>query len=190
MRRPSLRVWCAGGALLLGGSAAADDPSGGPSGGGDGGAWSIVAERAGGTPLVARPLPAGGSFALAYEHSAYRSPAVEVFAAAEHGFTMYALASPNEAVLDYYEVEGTRTRLATSGWWVLRLARPHTYEALPLIATPLGRRTLVAGPDCVPLYPRSGAYDLRIRVTRARPAGRTAPCPPAVREIARTVPTP
>ncbi|GAA2088337.1 DUF1850 domain-containing protein [Actinomadura alba] len=181
MRRPALWGRCVGGALLLGCAAVSD-------GSHDAGEWSIVAERAGGSALVARPPAAGGSFALAYEHSAYRSPAVELFAVAGQGFTMYALASTNEAVLDYYDLEGTRTRLAGTGWWVLRPAWPRTYAELSLIATPLGRRTLVAGSVCLPLYPRAGAYDLRIRVMRTRPTGRTAPCPPAVREVVQTVP--
>jgi hypothetical protein len=179
MSRPARWGRCAAVTLVLCGAAASLGPS-------DGAGWSIVAERAGGAALAARPLPAGGSFALAYEHSAYRAPAVEIFAVAGRGFTMYALASPNEAVLDYYAVDGPRAHV--SGWWVQRLARPQTFATLSLIATPLGRRTLVTGPVCLPLYPRSGAYDLRLRVTRARPAGRTAPCPTAIRDVVRTVP--
>jgi hypothetical protein len=181
MRRPALCGRCVGAALLLGGVTVSDGSL-------DGGEWSVVAERAGGSVLVARPPTPGGPFALAYVHSAYRSPAVELFGVAGRGFTMYALASPNEAVLDYYEVEGTRTRLAGTAWWVLRLARPSAHTELSLIATPLGRRTLVTGSVCLPLYPRTGAYDLRIRVMRARPTGRTTPCPPAVRAIVQATP--
>jgi hypothetical protein len=142
-------------------------------------AWSVVAERPGGAAVAARPLPVGGRFALAYEHSAYHAPTEELFVASRGRFTMYAIASPNEAVLDYYAVAGPRTRM--SGWWVQRLDRPQVFDELALIATPVGRRTLVTASSCVPLYPHSGAYDLRIRVAPSRPAGRSAPCPPVWR---------
>jgi hypothetical protein len=170
MRRPAVWAAFAAGGLVVGGGA--PSVAGSPS---------IVAVRAGGAVAAARPLPAGGSFALFYEHSAYRAPTVEVFAVAGHRFTMYAVASLNEAVLDYYEVEGVRSRLL--GWWVLRLRAPQTIDELSLIATPVGLRTLVAGPECVPLYPRIGSYRLRIRVARSRPAGGTRPCPPGVPEL-------
>jgi hypothetical protein len=139
---------------------------------------SIAVELPDGTMVASRPVPAGGSFALAYEHSAYRAPAVEIFVVRGGRFTMEAVASPNEAVLDYYAVPGRRVR--TSGWWLLRPEAPQRFGELPLIATPVGRRTLVAGGSCTPLYPPSGAYDLRIRIERRRPAGRTVACPPVV----------
>jgi hypothetical protein len=135
-----------------------------------------------GTMVAAHALPADGTFALAYVHSAYHAPTVEVFRAAGRRFIMYAVASPNEAVLDYYAVAGPRSTI--SGWWVLRLDDPQDFDALPLIATPVGRRTLVTGRDCVPLYPAGGAYDLNIRIVQGRPATgsvrRSEPCPPGV----------
>lgn len=147
-----------------------------------GAGMDTVAGTGVGTVVAARALPDDGTFALAYVHSAYRAPTVEVFSAAGRRFTMYAIASPNEAVLDYYAVAGPRS--ASSGWWVLRLDEPQVFDELPLIATPVGRRTLVTGRDCVPLYPARGAYDLRIRIIRGRPAtrpvGRSEPCPPGV----------
>jgi hypothetical protein len=153
--------------LALGGAAPA-----GP------GAWSVVAlDAATGRPVAARPLPAAGTFALAYTHSAYRAPTAELFAAAGRRFTMYAVASPNEAVLDYYAVPGTRTRRA--GWWVLRLDRPLVLGEVPLFGTSVGRRTLVTASGCAALYPRSGAYDLRVRVMAGNRAGAAVPCPPS-----------
>ncbi|HEU5156749.1 MAG TPA: hypothetical protein VFU43_07105 [Streptosporangiaceae bacterium] len=146
------------------------------------GAWSVVAlDAATGRPVAARPLPASGAFALAYVHSAYRAPTAELFAAAGRRFTMYAVASPNEAVLDYYAVPGARAR--RMGWWVLRLDRPVLLDELSLIGTPVGRRTLVTAAGCVPLYPRFGAYDLRIRVMAGHRAGAPVPCPPGPRRV-------
>ncbi|MCW2904502.1 MAG: hypothetical protein JWO67_6767 [Streptosporangiaceae bacterium] len=172
------RTWRAAAGLFAGlcllGGAASSEAAARPIPG----TWSVAADRLDGAQLAARPLPRDGSFALAYEHSAYLAPAVELFAAAGDRFTMYGLASPNEAVLDYYEVAGRRTRVL--GWWVLRLDRPQAFRQLPLIATPVGRRTLVVGDACVPLYPSSGSYDLRIRIRPVRQAGRTGPCPAAV----------
>ena len=162
----------AGGFVLLGGAAPA--PPGMVSA-----VRSVVAEDAAtGRRIAARPLPPDGSFALAYEHSAYHAPARELFTALPPSgrFVMYGVASPNEAVLDYYAVAGSRSRVA--GWWLLRLDRPQSFEELPLIGTPIGRRTLVTAAGCVPLYPRAGSYDLRIRIAPSRPAGRQAPCTP------------
>jgi hypothetical protein len=156
--------------LALGGAAPSAPMS-------DGGVRSVVAvDAATGRRVAARPLPAAGSFALAYVHSAYHAPAVELFTTTTGGgrFVMYGIASPNEAVLDYYAVAGTRTRVA--GWWLLRLDRPQGFDVLPLIGTPVGRRTLVSAAGCVPLYPATGSYDLRIRIAPSRPAGRPVPC--------------
>ena len=167
--------------LVLGGATPADP-----------GVRSVVAlDAATGRRVAARPLPVDGSFALAYEHSAYRAPALELFSARCRDlaagvptkrkittrcgrFVMYGVASPNEAVLDYYAVAGSRTRVA--GWWLLRLDRPQEFDELPLIGTPVGRRTLVSAAGCVPLYPSAGAYDLRIRIAPSHPAGRPVPC--------------
>ena len=120
MRR--FAVWAGYGAvaaLALGGAGRVPDV----------GRWSVVAEDADGAVVAVRSLPAGdGMFALAYEHSAYHAPAVEVFTAAGSRFTMAVVASPNEAVLDYYAVAGARS--PASGWWVLRLDRPQVFGAV------------------------------------------------------------
>ena len=95
----------------------------------------------------------GRARSLAYRHSYYREPAVERFRADGDEFGLVAISSPSEAVLDYYEVEGTRSR--RGGTWTLRLARPARFSSMALAATAVGRRTLVAGDERVPLYGRS-----------------------------------
>jgi hypothetical protein len=111
----------------------------------DGPARVVASDRGGGT-VASLSLPASGEFALAYRHSYYRRPAVERFRA--------AIASPSEAVLDYYEAEGTRA--LRGGWWTLRLKRPVRFREMPLAATAVGRRTLVAGSRRVPLWGAGG----------------------------------
>ncbi|MFB4290438.1 DUF1850 domain-containing protein [Nonomuraea sp. ATR24] len=122
------------------------------------------------------PLPASGVFALGYVHSVYRAPSAEVFTAEGRRFTMQAVVSTGGGVLDYYALEGERRRLPGGGW-LLVLAEPVTYEELPLLATPIGRRTLLAGGRCLPLHPERGARAVRVAVGAAR-AGRGGPCPP------------
>jgi hypothetical protein len=95
-------------------------------------------------------LPASGTFALEYRHSYYRVPARETFRAADDGFELVAISSRSEAVLDYYEIEGSRSR--RGGLWTLRPARPARFERMALAATDTGRRTLVAGERRAPLY--------------------------------------
>jgi hypothetical protein len=94
-------------------------------------------------------------------HSVYRAPAAEVFTAEGRRFTMRAVVSSSDGVLDYYALDGERGR-APGGARVLRLAVPAAYEELPLIATPIGRRTLLAGGRCLPLFPASGARSVRL----------------------------
>jgi hypothetical protein len=64
------------------------------------------------------------------------------------------IASPSEAVLEYYDVEGARSR--SGGWWRLRLARPARFTRMALAATAVGRRTLVAGGEREPLFRDDG----------------------------------
>jgi hypothetical protein len=120
----------------------------------DGPPQVVATERDGGT-VAALDLPRSGAFELAYRHSYYRRPAVERFVAGDDGsFRLVEIASPSEAVLEYYDVEGARSR--SGGWWRLRLARPVRFERMPLAATAVGRRTLVAGAERAPLYGRDG----------------------------------
>ncbi|MEV4566729.1 DUF1850 domain-containing protein [Nonomuraea sp. NPDC049419] len=121
-----------------------------------------------GLPIVA------GRFAIAYVHSMYRAPSAEVFTVEGGRFTMRAVVSASGGVLDYYALEGERARLP-GGRWVLRLAEPVAYRELSLLTTSLGRRTLVSGGSCLPLYPRGGAAEVRVAL-RVTPDVRGGPC--------------
>jgi hypothetical protein len=132
---------------------------------GGGGPRVEVTERDGGN-LAAAELPASETFALEYRHSYYRVPARETFRAEHGGFRLVTIASPSEAVLDYYEIEGTRAR--RGGWWTLRPARPPHFATMALAGTATGRRTLVVGHRRFPLYRAAGARHLRITVEGVR----------------------
>jgi hypothetical protein len=123
-----------------------------------GGSPHVVASDAEGVVADLR-LPASGTFALEYRHSYYRVPARETFRAADDGFELVAISSRSEAVLDYYEIEGSRSR--RGGVWTLRPARPARFRRMALAATETGRRTLVAGDRRTPLY---GGDDVHLRL--------------------------
>jgi Domain of unknown function (DUF1850) len=118
----------------------------------DGPAVVVADER--GREVASVPLPEAGRFALSYRHSVYRAEVTETFAVADGGFRLVAIASPSEAVLDYYELEGRR--VADHGWRLEPAATPRL-EALPLVATEVGRRTLVVGDRRVPLFTPGGS---------------------------------
>jgi hypothetical protein len=123
----------------------------------------VVATDRGGDTVAELALPRSGAFELTYRHSYYRRPAVERFAAADDGsFRLVEIASPSEAVLEYYEVEGERSR--GGGWWRLRLARPARFERMALAATAVGRRTLAAGGREAPLF-RAGGRARHLTIT-------------------------
>lgn len=127
--------------------------------------------------LTVNGLPvAGGAFSIGYVHSIYRAPSAEVFTVEGRRFTMRAVVSTNESVLEYYALDGTRVR-TPEGMWVLRLAVPATYEELSLLTTAIGRRTLISGGRCLPLFPADGAARVRLAVEE-RPDARSGPCRP------------
>ena len=103
----------------------------------------VVATDRDGDTVAALDLPRSGAFELSYRHSYYRRPAVERFVADGDCFRLVEIASPSEAVLEYYDVQGARSR--RGGWWRLKLARPARFTRMALAATAGGRRTLVAG---------------------------------------------
>jgi hypothetical protein len=124
-----------------------------------GGPPHVVARTADGERVA--ELRVTDTFALEYVHSYYREPARETFRVRDDGgFELVAIGSPSEAVLDYYEIEGTRAR--RNGWWTLRPARPARFDEMALAATDVGRRTLVVGDRRAPLY--GGPVHLRIAV--------------------------
>ena len=104
--------------------------------------------------MASVPLPEGGRFALAYRHSVYRAEVTETFAVTGDEFRLVEIRSPSEAVLDYYGLEGRR--VADHGWRLEPAATPRLVS-LPLVATEVGRRTLVAGDRRVPLFEEGGA---------------------------------
>jgi hypothetical protein len=126
----------------------------------------VTVTGADGRPVAARVLPAPGRFELRYRHSYYRVEAAESFVAGpDGGFRLVAVGSPSQAVLDYYGLTGRTHR--EGGWLRLELRQPQRFERLPLVATGLGRRTLVVGGQAIPLAPPGGepAY-LMIAVER------------------------
>jgi len=118
-----------------------------------GGSPHVVARAADGA-VVADLRLAEPAFALEYRHSYYRVPARETFRMTDGGFELVAVSSPSEAVLDYYEIEGARSR--RGGEWTLRPARRPHFGTMALAATATGRRTLVAGGERAPLFRRDG----------------------------------
>lgn len=126
--------------------------------------------------LTVNGLPVSGGFMIGYVHSIYRAPSAEVFTVEGRRFTMRAVVSASENVLDYYALAGTRGRTPAGGW-LLRLAEPATYEELSLLTTSIGRRTLLAGGRCLPLYREAGAAEVRLAVEMTIDA-RGEPCRP------------
>jgi hypothetical protein len=145
-----------------------------------------VAGGACGSPAVGGlPVP-GGAFALAYVHSMYGAASAELFTVEGRRFTMRAVVSTSGGVIDYYQLDGLRSR-TPDGLWTLTLAAPVGYDALDLIASPVGRRTLMAGGRCLPLYPPSGSRELRLTVGTSPPgAPPAAPCPHSYRALTRS----
>jgi hypothetical protein len=130
-----------------------------------GGPPAVVVAAGDGDEVLRVPLPADGRFELRYVHSVYRAEAAERFAAEPGGgFRLVAIASPSEAVLDYYDVQGART--AEGDRLRLDLAAPQRFERLPLVATTTGRRTLVAGAAQVPLWTAAGPAALVLTIER------------------------
>jgi hypothetical protein len=120
----------------------------------------VVARSSDGGVVAELQLPASGVFALEYLHSYYSRPARETFRVTGDGFELVSISSPSEAVLDYYEIDGTREQYG--GRWTLRPAQRPRFKTMALAATSVGRRTLVVGAKRVPLY--GGDTHLRLVV--------------------------
>jgi Domain of unknown function (DUF1850) len=129
------------------------------------GAPAVVVADERGREVASLPLPPSGRFALQYRHSVYRAEVTETFAVQNAGFRLVAVASPSEAVLDHYELEGRR--VLDGGWRRLEPAATQRLDALPVVATELGRRTLVVGSRRLPLFePGRGPTRLVLTVRR------------------------
>lgn len=126
-------------------------------------------------------LSAGEQVELVYIHSIYNAPAVERFRAERGGLTLTEVVSRNDAVLDYYAVAGTRS-VDHDGWRTLVLAESVHFPSVPLIATPVGERTVVVRGRCYPLYTGQPGRHLSIHLRRHGPRSRLASgrCPFAV----------
>lgn len=134
-------------AVLVAATAVAVAVAGPRLGGGD---PAVVVADERGRELASVPLPEDHRFALTYRHSVYQAEVTETFAVTGGGFRLVAVASPSEAVLDYYELEGRR--VADHGWRLEPAATTPRLASLPLVATEVGRRTLVAGDRRLPLF--------------------------------------
>ena len=139
---------------------------------------SVVARDHGGAVVARAPLAGSGRFEIEYVHSYYGAPATEHFVADRYGgFLLVGISSPDEAVLDYYELEGLKE--ATGGSLRLVPERPPRFETLHLIATGTGRRTLVVSGERFPLYAESGPVHMTIRIEEdtllSEPDGALAP---------------
>jgi hypothetical protein len=121
----------------------------------DDGDPAVVVSDEQGRELASVPLPASGRFVLQYRHSVYRAEVTETFAATGDRFRLVEVASPSEAVLDYYELDGPRA--ASGPRWRLEPAATPAMVTLPVVATDVGRRTLVVGDRRVPLFTEGGA---------------------------------
>ena len=126
---------------------------------------SVVLRDADGRELARSPLPASGDFEIEYVHSYYDVPALERFSAEpQGGFELVGISSPSEAVLDYYELEGRKSAEGT--WMSLTIHEPRRFEALPLVGTETGQKTLVVSGERLPLYADRAPIHLTVRVEK------------------------
>lgn len=117
----------------------------------------VVVTDDAGTVVAEAGLPAEG-FHIDYQHSYYDQPASESFQSSRAspqarsiGFRLVAVSSPSEAVLDYYDLPGARSR-RPGEVHVLRPTGTAQLAELALVGTPKGRRTLVVDGHRFPLY--------------------------------------
>jgi hypothetical protein len=123
---------------------------------------AVTARDESGRVVAEAGLPADGRFALTYTHSVYKAPAEERFRATATGFVLDSVASPDPAVIDYYDLDGVRTH--EGSLWVMRPAHPARFDRMPLAATRRGKRTLVVDGKRMPLY--GHAVHLQLAVER------------------------
>ena len=101
-------------------------------------------------------------------HSYYGDPAYEHFSADPRGgFELVGISSPNEAVLDYYELEGRKEADGEQMRLVPHEAR--RFEEVPLVGTATGRKTLVVSDERLPLYTDDGPAHLTLRLEENAP---------------------
>jgi hypothetical protein len=117
--------------------------------------WDVVVRDETGRQTARVPVPDSRRFVLSYQHSYYQRPVHETFAVRNGKFTLVSVMSPSEAVLDYYAVDGHRSR--GEHGYVLRPSRSTTLDGVALVATDKGQRTLVVADQHLPLYSPGGS---------------------------------
>ena len=129
---------------------------------------SVVVRDTDGRVVSRSSLPDSGEFGIEYVHSYYGDPAYEHFSADPRGgFELVGISSPNEAVLDYYELEGRKEADGEQMHLVPHEAR--RFEELPLVGTATGRKTLVVSDERLPLYTDDGPAHLTLRLEENAP---------------------
>lgn len=115
----------------------------------------LARAEASGRIVAVFPASRGDEFSLTYLHSVYRQPAAEDFVVEAAGFSLARIASPSEAVLEYYGRHEPIVRTET-GYEVRPAARRRVHvESLRVLASVEGARTLVMGMDRAPLFATS-----------------------------------
>lgn len=122
-----------------------------------GGRWCVVAtDRQSGDLVGSVPLESSSEFALTYRHSYYREPATERLRVDPGGHIVVdRIESPSLAVLDYYELTGATARRIAGGW-TIDVPSDDPLDELSVLASVIGRRTLVAGSSTLPLWHHDG----------------------------------
>lgn len=129
---------------------------------------SVLVYDADDRTVVRVALPDSGRFGVEYVHSYYEVLATEHFVTEEDGsFRLVEISSSSEAVLDYYELEGRKE--IKEDFFSLAPEEHQSFDALPLIGTEKGRRTLVVSDEQFPLYEESAPRHVTIRVEEDTP---------------------
>lgn len=112
----------------------------------------VARAEASGRIVAAFPASRGEGFSLTYVHSVYRQPASEDFVVDARGFSLARIASPSEAVLEYYARREPIVRTDT-GYEVRPAGSQGVHvESLRVLASAEGARTLVMGMERAPLF--------------------------------------
>jgi hypothetical protein len=119
----------------------------------------LVEEAATGRTLARLPL-GDGPVLLHYRHSLYDAPAEEEFAVEGGDLVLRRVRSPSLAVLEYY-ARPEPPRALDGGYIIDGLSDRH--RALPVLAGPIGGRTLEHGGRAI-LLPDQAAAGGRVRV--------------------------
>jgi hypothetical protein len=119
-----------------------------------GGDPAVVVADERGREVASVPLPEAGRFALSYRHSVYRAEVTETFAVADGGFRLVAIASPSEAVLDYYELEAAASPTTAGG---SSRPQPHGWRRSPWSPPRSAAVPWSSATTGCPCSPRAGA---------------------------------